>query len=407
MDGATGCADPAFDAHVNVIKSWELAWWEGWFPAAAMARSHRAARANICSAKGSIWRLVTGPAAATIATLKRLGWATLEPAKTVDDLGFAWDFRLDSPAAIAQACKASVRRWRLARIADYIPGLLPDRCDIRAPDDDAPEKGPENTVHNSSSMIIDFASALAPLLKGKTSAKRVGQQWDNAWRGDAMSAVCGGQWPQVRKAAVPAFGIDDVRCQLCFSEPGTLMHRFRCPATQSGCALQPPSPAAALAAKLLSEDRRRIAKTRALFVLRVPAPPTRQNGVFNLHAEPDWNNAALHDSVWYCDGSLLQGRLAALRTTGFGIAVVAADGQLLGFGSGRPPARYSTATATEAYAMLMVLQLNGFTPNIRTDCHSLLNTRLLSQKARRTARTSSRTFGVTWRTYLTKTSRCW
>ena len=88
-DGATGCADPAFDAHVNVIKSWALAWWEGWFPAAAMARSHRAARAKICSAKGSIWRLVTGPAAATIAILKRLGWATLEPAKTVDDLGFA------------------------------------------------------------------------------------------------------------------------------------------------------------------------------------------------------------------------------------------------------------------------------------------------------------------------------
>ena len=200
---------------MNVIKSWALSWWEGWFSAAAMAKSHRTARAKISNATGSTWRLVAGPAAATIATLTRLGWFTTDPAKTTDDMGFAWDFRLDSPAAIAQACKASVRRWRLARIAEYIPGLLPDKCDIQDP-----QGGTQR------SMILDFATALAPLLKGKTSTKRVGQLWDNAWKGDAMSAMCGGQWPQAKKAAVPVFGIDDIRCQLCFNETGTVLHRF-------------------------------------------------------------------------------------------------------------------------------------------------------------------------------------
>jgi len=225
-------------------------------------------------------------------------------------------------------------------------------------------------------MILDFATALAPMLRGKTSSRRIGQQWDNAWKGDAMSAMCGGQWSQVKKASVPAFGIDDVRCQLCPSEPGAVLHRFSCPATEQGCALQPPQPAAALAARTLSDDRLRIAKTRALVSLRLPEPPTRQQGIYRWHAEPNWDSVALTDAVWYCDGSMLQGRLAALRTTVFGIAVVASNGHLLGFGSGRPPARCSTAAATEAYAMLTVLQLNGFTPNIRTDCQSLLTTAL-------------------------------
>ena len=88
--------------------------------------------------------------------------------------------------------------------------------------------------------------------------------------------------------------------------------------------------------------------------------------------EPNWNDPEMADAILYCDGSLLHGRLPAFRTTGFGIAVVAVNGRLIGFGSGRPPARCSTAASAEAYALFTVLTENAFTPHIRTDCLSLL-----------------------------------
>eukprot|EP00973_Karenia_brevis_P049385 6851115-Karenia_brevis.AAC.1 len=44
-----------------------------------------------------------------------------------------------------------------------------------------------------------------------------------------MSAVSGGQWPQVRLA--DAGLVDDSYCQLCHSAVGTLAHRHQCPAT--------------------------------------------------------------------------------------------------------------------------------------------------------------------------------
>ena len=31
LDGGNGTLDPAFPAHVGLVKQWALAWWEGWF----------------------------------------------------------------------------------------------------------------------------------------------------------------------------------------------------------------------------------------------------------------------------------------------------------------------------------------------------------------------------------------
>jgi len=157
VDGPNGTLDPAFDAHVNVVKYWALAHFEMWFSASSLAKSFRAARLRIQQTKASPWRAVTGPAAAVIATLARIGWTTTDSTHTADDLGTAWDFVRDSPAAIAQAVKASVRRWRLNRIAKHLPGLAPDELDIGT------------TAPGEKTILIDFATALAPVLKGKTS----------------------------------------------------------------------------------------------------------------------------------------------------------------------------------------------------------------------------------------------
>ena len=69
IDGPNGTLDPASDAHVNVIKYWALAHFEEWFSASTLAKSFRAARIRVQQAKASQWRIVTGPAAAVIATL--------------------------------------------------------------------------------------------------------------------------------------------------------------------------------------------------------------------------------------------------------------------------------------------------------------------------------------------------
>ena len=43
-DGASGVADPAFEAHSGPIKCWALAWWESWFPSQEMEDAMKKAR---------------------------------------------------------------------------------------------------------------------------------------------------------------------------------------------------------------------------------------------------------------------------------------------------------------------------------------------------------------------------
>ena len=79
-------------------------------------------------------------------------------------------------------------------------------------------------------------------------------------------------------------------------------------------------------------------------------------------------------AIWYCDGSMLNGRWEPLRFTGFGIAVVSDTGDLLAYGLGWPPSWCDTAAAAEAWALQVVLTLCPFPPQTRTDCMALLTT---------------------------------
>ena len=99
--------------------------------------------------------MVTGAAAAVFATLSRIGWTATDPTRTTDNLGCQWDFQRDTPAAIAQTVRSSVRRWRLNRIAKHLLGLAPDAVDIGT------------VAPGEKTILIDFATALAPVRKGK------------------------------------------------------------------------------------------------------------------------------------------------------------------------------------------------------------------------------------------------
>ncbi len=74
------------------------------------------------------------------------------------------------------------------------------------------------------------------------------------------------------------------------------------------------------------------------------------------------------------DGSLFDEAKSFARRTGFGIVVVSASGDLIGFGSGIPPHWVVDAAGAELWAMLTVLRLNAFMPDVVTDCKGILDT---------------------------------
>ena len=362
IDGPNGTIDPAFEAHSGPLRMWAFAWWEGWFQSEVLCKAFGEASLKVGGTEGSWWHRTAGPAAAVIASLRRLGWTMPSAQEAVDDLGTSWWFLYDPPAAVVRACHASVRRWRLARVGESMPGLIPVDCDI------AP------THRGQVQRLIDFSYLLAPLVNARGSGSRISQEWDPKWKGHLASACCGGQWPQARKAQVPQWDIEDVRCQLCFSATGTLEHRLRCPATTPAAGWPaPPRKASKMLCKL-SEVRLRLLNTRGMLVLRVPTEAPKLRGEFLWIKRPDFNHPELEEAIWYFDGSMLNGKWAPLRATGFGVAVVSKRGQLLGFGRGTPPHWCSTAAAAEAWALQEVLAMLPFPPHMRTDCQALLAT---------------------------------
>jgi hypothetical protein len=360
LDGPSGTIDPAFEAHTSPLKHWALAWWEGWFNSDTMSSAFTAAALKLSGAKGSEWQSVTGPTAALLASIKRIGWTMPSAWEITDDAGCEWDFRVDSPAAIVTACKDSVRRWRLARVGKILPGLIPDHCDVGDP-------------NYPCTMLVDCSGPTAALIACKGTASKNGAVWERKWCGDLASAVSGGQWTQTRKAQVAAWGINDTRCQLCLEAPGTLAHRSECSASKPAGGWPAPPKEAGLALGRLSARRKTILKERGLLVLRVPAPPPQADGHFSWLVEPR-QTEELSGATWYFDGSMIHGKWKSLRATGFGLVVVSKQGSLLGYGNGVPPHWCRTAASAEAWALQTVVSLCPFPPEMRTDCLSLLRT---------------------------------
>jgi hypothetical protein len=224
-------------------------------------------------------------------------------------------------------------------------------------------------------------AAVQPALKGKRFKPPAGCTWDGKWAALLTSAMNGGQWTQARKAQVASFETSSNLCQLCFKEVGTLQHRGQCIATRPEGGWPRPPKEARLARSRLSEARERHLDTRALFTVRVPAPPGRQDGRFEWIRAPDLNDPAINEATWYFDGSMLDGKVDLLRATGFGIAITSPEGDLLGTAKGNPPQWCSTAAAAEAWALLEVLRQSPTPPKMRTDCLGLVKTASIGAEA--------------------------
>jgi hypothetical protein len=357
LDGANGCLDPAFECHIGPIKHWALAWWERWEESETLETAFQVAGLRLASEGKTPWRRVTGPTTALIASMDRLGWHFPSAREVVDDRGQSWSFVHDPPAAIMQACKRSVRRWRLRRVLQTLPSLRPPASDI-------PCETGQGTI------LVDFAGSLSSMLHCKAHKSKEVPLWSPTMKGDLASAVSGGQWTQTRRASVPKWGIKETRCQLCMAQPGTLPHRFDCDATRPHGGWPRPPPKAQLALNAIGPQRQATLQTRGLLVMEVPAPKPPTEGWFEWlrHPSPDVDDTF----TWYLDGSMLDGKLIDFRAVGYAIVVVGPDGSLAGFGFGVPPTWVATAAAAEAWALHIALTQSLFPPLLRTDCQSLL-----------------------------------
>ena len=168
-------------------------------------------------------------------------------------------------------------------------------------------------------------------------------------------------------------------------------HRFSCPKTCPQTGWPKPPAIASKALRRISDRRSNILRSHGMLAVRLPPRSHHQDGQFAWLVAPDHNDPCLTNATWYCDGSMLNGKWQALRATGFGIAVVSLEGDLLAYGLGWPPTWCSTAAAAEAWALQTVLRECPFPPQMRTDCMSLLTTaRLGSAKATHHSRPSAR-----------------
>ena len=386
-DAGGGTTDPAFDAHALLLKQWALAWWQQWQHPRTLRRAFHSAAARLRTAERTVWDLVTGPVTALLASVWRLGWTVSSPSQFWDDMGNCVDFCRDSPAAVQRLAAASVRRWQFAMVMADLPTAIPDVCDFvptAAEDGHAPALDPETAPKRHCDSRFDppacagtvrplegvtgIIAPVARLLYARRAPRRLAW-WTPTFRPYLRSAVSGGQWPQVRRAQ--AMGDDvDTRCQLCFSEPGTLAHRFCCPALlpERGWPV-PPRGAQAVSASL-APARLHTLRTRGLLALRVhPLQRQTEGWIRWVVGSPD---LAPCDATWFIDGSLIDGAHDLTARTGFAIAIVSSAGALVACAYGVPPAWVRSAAAAEAWALLMALREAPGVPRLITDCLELV-----------------------------------
>ena len=358
IDGPNGTTDPAFDAHALLVKHWAMAWWDNWVPAAAMKAAHHHIKTKLGDGNAG-WNKATGPTAALHLSLKRMDWKWDSPTNFTDDVGNIWCTIKDPPIAISQAMMRSVRRQRVKQIALMHPDLIPDNTDV------GKKRG------SRSDIIIDFANVLSPIVKGKVHSLTDTPEFERKHAAGLLSACAGGQWPQVRKAAVKKWGITDDRCQLCLEVTGTLEHRRVCRhnVPEKGWSQLPEK--AKLAAETIGPKRMCLLQTTGLMTLRLPKLDNKAYDTLYWGVKPP--QSMPNDVRWFIDGSQFCPRRRQLSTLGFGIAAISAGGDLLAWGWGTPPKWCDSASAAEAWALCTILRLSQEIPLAVTDCLGLLN----------------------------------
>ena len=121
----------------------------------------------------------------------------------------------------------------------------------------------------------------------------------------------------------------------------------------------------------LAEERLVTAQTRGVLTVRIPIPEPQieSPGWRWLSQQPDPN---ADDLTWVIDGSRRFASDWSLSTTGCGVAVIDLSGTLVAYATATPPPWVKTASAAEAWALLLTLRMSPSPPRVLTDCLGLL-----------------------------------
>ena len=305
-----------------------------------------------------------GPASALVATCSRIGWSSTDGRVFTDDVGASHDVELDPPQSIADAARRSVQRWCLRQVCGELPSATPPGT--------ATARQPAAAALPPRKTLIDVSGALKPLYKGGKVVTDSYSQWRTEHRAELSSAINGGQWPQARKAKLPDWQHGN-RCQLCKEHIGTLAHRRHCARVVPAEGWPAPPADVVRFVDNLTPARRSALANRATLVIDIPTPASQvSTGRWQWILEPE----DIHDCThrWYIDGSRRYPTCHALAVTGCGVAVVDAQGVLVGLAKATPPKWITSSAAAEAWALCLTLQEVAVLPVIITDCLGLLRT---------------------------------
>ena len=284
----------------------------------------------------------------------------------VCDDGSVIDMRYDSPAVVKDVVIRAVRRWRVRRLAEQFPHLVPDAPDF------APRCSGSRQEQQLRNHIFDFTGVLSGIMKARSSGGKAFDLWRPECKLYVISAISGGQWPQARLAATKRGWVQDDLCRLCFESPGTLQHRHMCLATRPLEGWQAPPHCCQGFPSRISPARHDLLRTRGLLVAKVSLPPKPIGDTFIWLVPPP--QLYPDDCIWFIDGSLFDGAQIASGRTGFGVVVVASSGELLAYGHGVPPDWINDAAGAEAWAYFAVIRENVEPPQVVTDCKGVLDT---------------------------------
>ena len=366
---AGGHVDPAYGAHSGPIGTWALAWWQGWRDSHELNESLGAATAKLLKAKTSVWRIVTGPAAAVVATAWRIGWVFLDARRIQTEQGRVLDLLLDSPAAVTAEVRRAVRRWTFGKLLRALPNLRPSCA----------ASGNPHTLPPRAYCVFEAAPRdwhEVPFVLGKMLHKatrtKLASEWDRSCAPYLASQMCNGQWPQSRLFATGKNWVDDDRRQLCFSAPGTLQHRSVCTTTKPSSGWTPPPKDARAYRDQLSTANAAMLDTRGLAVVRAAIPLAQEEEEI-VWIKPVPDECEEHTLTWYIDGSTMDGPAATLSRTGIGFAAVDPKGKLIAYGYAVPPWWVDTTPGAEAWALNIVLKATLRRKAVVTDCMGNVN----------------------------------
>ena len=351
--------DPAFIAHEAPIGEWADAIWTRRLPTRTLASITASAMARLARSPRP-WAIVTGPAAAFVASAARIGWTVRDAFCLRTDDGHELNLTVDPPVIVRRHVHAAVSRWRWRNVETRVPELYSGGRGLGA------NFGP-----------------IRRLLHSTSSSPR----WRPQLKAPLRSAVVRGQWPQTRlcqagKAPHPY-------CLICQSAgiPSDAQ------ATSTNLILEPPKGSLAHRNWLCGHHdtqrkdfvpeallREAVGATqdqdspipnlafweRALapsLLAEVPVRPPEPTFVWSI--KPDGGLAA---ACWYVDGSRIDNQYASTERYGWAFVACDSDGVVVAVAYGTPPAWVTSVAGAEAWALLMAA-LHSYPPStFRTDC---------------------------------------